>query len=250
METWAVVVLVVGISGISILSTFFITRRRLSHSIRQLEKEPEIAREVKEAEPKKTEGVKLDDTERAKLEIEYRECCQDWRWRDKYVLDKLSAAGILFMLLGVALGTIPEDDYLDYLIKLFLLIIGGLFCFILTISVAKDIYYRDGTQKLVEKLAAQLGIVGSLRALGGWHNILLKSKFKSEKLQFPRKISIKPDKSSLVIRWWFPKWLRNFLLNKPTFGLILAFYLAALLIFAILIILILVNWIWKLSLPI
>lgn len=181
----------------------------------------------------------LGEAEKAKLRDEYRECCEDWRWRDKYVLDKLSAAGILFMLLGVALGSIDS-----HIIKLCLLAIGSLFSLILSISVAKDIYYRDGTEKLLRRLSAQLGIGTSLQTLKSLKDFDDGLDFQD--LQFPRKISIQRDKSSLAI----PKRFRDWLLNRGTFKWILAFYLGSLLIFAILFILILVNWKCGLNLPI
>lgn len=188
-----------------------------------------------------TEQGSRRSAEEAKLEIEHSECCQDWRWRDKYVLDKLSAAGILFMLLGVALGTMPPESHL---IKLFLLLIGGLFCIILSISVAKDTYYRDGSAALLKRLSAQLGISSSLQTLNSLEGFDDGLNF--QELQFPRKISIERDKSSLLI----PKRLRDWLLNQGTFRWILAFYLISFAIFAALFIVILVNWICGLNLPI
>lgn len=187
------------------------------------------------------EQANLSEKEKAKLRDEYRECCVDWRWRDKYVLDKLSAAGILFMLLGVALGTIPRESYI---IRLCLLAIGSLFSLLLVISIAKDTYYRDGSEKLVRRLSAQLGISDSLQTLKSLKGFDDGLNFQD--LQFPRKISIKRDKSSLAL----PKRLRNWLLDRRTFKLILAFYLGSLSIFTILFILILVNLICGLSLPI
>lgn len=46
METWAIVVLVVGTSAISALLTFFITKMQVGHSDKRLEKELERAREA------------------------------------------------------------------------------------------------------------------------------------------------------------------------------------------------------------
>lgn len=187
----------------------------------------------------------LTKAERAKLELEYRECCEDWRWRDKYVLDKLGAAGVLFGLLGVALGIIPPGTHL---IKLFLLMFGAFFSVVLSISVAKDTYYRDGTQELVKRLVRRLGITSSLQALDpleGCRDIIIKSESETEKLEFPRKISIKPEESSLKI----PGWLRNCLLKRQAFRWILAFYLTAFAIFIFLIVLLAVDWKAGLCLP-
>ena len=154
-----------------------------------------------------TEQGNLSEAEKARLRDEYRECCEDWRWRDKYVLDKLSAAGILFMLLGVALGTIPRESYI---IRLCLLAIGAAFSLILSISVAKDIYYRDGSEKLLRRLSAQLDIGSSLeilKSLKGFDDGL-----NFQGLQFPRKISIQREKSSLLL----PERLRDWLLDRST----------------------------------
>ncbi len=186
------------------------------------------------------------ESEEAKLLTEYQQLCEDWRSRDRYVVDKLGAAGILFGLLGVALGTIPSSAWL---IKLILVLIGAFFSLLLSISIAKDTYYRDGTEKLLKRLSAKLSLNDSLqtlKALEGFNDGLDFSK-----LKFLRKIKIQPDKSSLVIRTWFRKWLRKWLLKQQTFSWILAFYLISFFIFVILFILILVDsLIWWLNLPI
>jgi len=187
-----------------------------------------------------TEEANQREAEEAKLEAEYRECCQDWRWRDKYVLDKLGAAGILFGLLGVALGIIPPGSHI---IKLFLLLIGSFFSIILSISVAKDTYYRDGTEKLLRRLSTQLNINNSLQTLESLQGFDDGLNF--QELQFPRKISIQRDKSSIAL----PKRLRDWLLNQRTFRWILAFYLGSFIIFLILIGLLLFDWIWGSCLP-
>ena len=46
METWAIVTLVLGTSGVSALLTFFITKMQVRHSDKRLEKELERAREA------------------------------------------------------------------------------------------------------------------------------------------------------------------------------------------------------------
>ena len=208
METWAIIVLVLGLSVVSASLTFLLMKRRASHSDRRFEKEFERAREAKEIKP---EVVELDDKERAKLELEYKECSQDWRLRDKYVLDKLSAAGILFMLLGVALGTIPPTAWG---VKIGLLVIGALFSFILSISVAKDTYFPDGSEKLLGRLSAQLGIYSSLQILKSLEGFDDGLNF--EELQFPRKIRIQRDKYSIPLPNWL-NWWGNWLLDRGTF---------------------------------
>ena len=188
-----------------------------------------------------SEQRKLNEVERSKLESEYRECCEDWRRRDKYVLDKLFAAGIVFMSLGVALGATPPDRSL---IRLVVLFVGNLFWLVLVISTVKDMYYRDGTEKLLRRLSAQLSINSSLQALESLKSFDDGLDFQG--LRFPRKISIQRDKSSILL----PKRVRNWLLDQATFRWILAFYLGSLSIFVILFMLILVNYIWGLNLPI
>jgi len=182
------------------------------------------------------------ETEEAKLLIEYEQLCEDWRSRDKYVLDKLGAAGILFGLLGVALGTVPSTAWF---LKLSLVSIGAFFSLILSISIAKDTYYRDGTEKLLRYLSAQLGISGYLQNTKSLKDI--------EDLEFTRKIAIKLDKYSLRLPNWL-KWLQNPLLQAKTFKWILAFYLVSFFIFVILFILIVVDawiyWRYGLKLPI
>jgi len=187
-----------------------------------------------------SEQGKLNKVERSKLESEYKELCQDWRWRDKYVLDKLPSAGILFTILGVAVFYIPSTLWW---VKLCLLSIGSLYSIVLSISVAKDTHYRDGTEKLLIRLSTRLGINSSLQTL---KSLDFDDGLNFEELQCPRKISIQRDKSSLRV----PKRLRNWLLNRGAFRWILAFYLVSLSIFLTLFILILVNYTCGLNLPI
>jgi hypothetical protein len=85
----------------------------------------------------------FNDNERELLKMEYEQLCNDYRQHDKYVLDKLSAAGILFGLLGIAVAQIQ-----DFWLKIILLVLGILFGCICSISVAKDTYYRDGYGKI------------------------------------------------------------------------------------------------------
>jgi len=184
-------------------------------------------------------------SENAKLASEYKECCEDWRLRDRYVLDKLSAAGILFALVGVASGTIPEGSHL---IRLFLLGIGGLFSLILTISITKDIYYRDGTERLMRRLCVRLGVASALQRLGELPvfdglDTYINSPQDS---QFPRKVGMDRDRSLPEL----PRPLRNWLLNRHTFRWILAFYLGSFFVFATLFVLVVINWVYGRDLPI
>ncbi|MDD5288403.1 MAG: hypothetical protein PHY28_04760 [Dehalococcoidales bacterium] len=162
----------------------------------------------------------LNATERELLKMEYEQLCQDYRQHDKYVLDKLTAAGILFGLLGIAVSQIQ-----DFWIKIVLLFLGGLFGCICSISVAKDTYYRDGYGKIITGLSKKLGIWDKMKNLNaeGYFADSLKPERADKELQLLRQIHIKPEKSSIVL----PRRLRNFLINRKTFRWILFFYLTA-----------------------
>ena len=194
------------------------------------------------------EPATQDEVEERRLENEYRELCNDWWQRDKYILDKLSGASILFGLLGLAVSNVPPERPL---IKLILLFAGAFFSMILCISMAKDMLYRDGTEALLIRLAARLRITDSLKDLE--HRKDLDDKDFSDglefrELQFPRKVKIRSDKSSLMVLpgWWVRHWIEK----QPTFRWLLSFYAISFVVFLVLFILILVNWIFCLNLPI
>ncbi|MFO8101531.1 MAG: hypothetical protein R6U37_05105 [Dehalococcoidia bacterium] len=174
------------------------------------------------------------DKEKIK-KIEYELLYEDWCLRDKYVLDKLGASGVLFGLVGIALGTVGEELWA---VKLCLLFIGAYFSLVISISVAKDTYYRDGTEKLLRFLSRELGIRDTLEEMqvrGDFPETL-----KSADLGFPRKIKMDTDGSSL----------RNWLVNRATFRWILGFYLFTFLVFAGLFVTILGEQIWDWEFPI
>jgi len=176
------------------------------------------------------------EVEEKRLKSEYKELCNDWWQRDRNVLDKLRGAGILFGLLGLAIGNIPPERIL---IQIFLLIAGAIFSMILCISMSKDILYRDGTEALLIRLAARLGITESLKGLksfkDGKHPNGFDDGLKFEELKFSRKVKILPEKSSL------PKWLSSWIEKRQTFRWLLFFYMISFGIFVLLLILISVN---------
>lgn len=155
-----------------------------------------------------------------RLECEYIELCKDWRSRDKYVLDKLSATGILFVLLGLAMATVPQDDYLTRFILGFM---GTFFSFILCLSIYKDIYYRDSTEKLIKCLSEWLGVGYSLHIIG------CSSGYENE-LKFTRKVRKKEG-----------HWIGKIFRGPSTFWVLLFFYVVLFLIFLIFLILTLVT---------
>ncbi len=158
---------------------------------------------------------KQEETER--LLIEYKELCQDWRMRDKYVLDKLGIASILFALLGFAMATIPEEKYL---IRLLLLSLGAFLSFILCISIFKDIYYRDSTETLLECLGEYLCIKGSLLKMG------CQKEFEDD-LKFPRKVRLKTSPTR------FPRILEKIFRNRHTFKWVFYFYFIVFVVFSL-----------------
>ncbi len=182
--------------------------------------------------------VESEQSEKSVLEAEYGEACQDWRQRDKYVLDKLGTAALLYGIIGIAFGSFDDDKGL--IIKLLLLVAGLFFSLILTISVAKDTYYQVGSEKLIRYLALKLGIADELNKSDNLKSILyIDKKGKQATLDFPRKIYVKRDDPAIKI--WKP--LRNFLLNRTTFNWILLFYIISFLVFLTFIVILLVNWV-------
>ena len=174
----------------------------------------------------------LDPKERELLKIEYKELCQDWRTRDKYVLDKLGIIGILFALLGLAIAGISEDQHL---IRLSLALIGVFFTLVLSISVFKDIYYRDGTQKLLKCLSGYMGIKSVLEESGCQPEIL-------SDLLFSRKIKVNLKDTSLEsLR--MPGGFKENLRKQDTFKWIFCFYLACFIVFLIITTIIFYDWV-------
>ena len=173
----------------------------------------------------------LDPEERELLKIEYKELCQDWRMRDKYVHDKLGMVGVLFALLGLAIAGISRDQHL---IRLLLALMGVFFTLVVSISVFKDIYYRDGTQRLLECLSSYMGIEGLLKELE------CQTKIDSD-LRFSRKIKVEVKNTSLkTLR--MPGGLKEILSKKDTFKWIFCFYLACLTVFLFLAIVVFHGW--------
>ena len=182
---------------------------------------PEYPKKLNEEEQRKLED------ERRRLEIEYQELGLDWRQRDKNVLDKLLGAGILFAILGVAAVTLPTT--LAWL-KIVLLLIGAFFSIVLCISVAKDILYRDGSEKMLIFLANKLKISDSLRDLGCVDSQAGGVDPSEVDGRFMRKIKIAPENTSLKS---IPKWLKSWLGKQPTFTWVLYFYLSSFCVFVI-----------------
>ena len=73
--------------------------------------------------------------------------------RDEAVLNKLGQSPLFFALAGFALAQGGDNP-----VKIFLFSVGAVISFIFAISVAKDIYYRDNTEKVMKRIASHLGI--------------------------------------------------------------------------------------------
>lgn len=182
----------------------------------------------------------LSTEERKLLENEYTRLCEDWRWRDKYVLDKLTGAGILFTLFSLAIGTI-QQEYSPF--KPFCFFSGALFSTIFGISVAKDILYRDGTESAIIRIAKLLRIDHSFRKIEDLQPENDGIDFK--KIKSTRKIQTSLDKSYLSKLGFIGEWLYK----RSTFKWILSFFMFFSLSFFVLFILSLVNMIFKLHWP-
>lgn len=182
----------------------------------------------------------LTEEERKQLENEYTRLCEDWRWRDKYVLDKLTGAGILFTLFSLAIGTI-QQEYSPF--KPFCFFSGALFSTIFGISVAKDMLYRDGTESAIIRISRLLGIDSSFRRLESLRPENDGIQF--EKITSTRKIRTSLDKSFLNNLGFLGKWLYK----RSTFRWILSFFIFFSASFFILFILSIINMIFRLHWP-
>lgn len=89
-------------------------------------------------------------------EIEYRECSEDWRHRDRLIWATLPiAATVAGVIVGVAYGQIP-DDKLG--IRFFILVIGVFLTLVMLISLIRHHRYQEGSEEQIRSLQLQLGI--------------------------------------------------------------------------------------------
>jgi hypothetical protein len=188
----------------------------------------------------------LNDNDRALLIMEYQQLCQDWRQRDKNLLDKLVAAGILFALLGVV---VSQSQFAW--VQLILLAFGGFFSFTCTVSTINDIKYRDGTEQLIRGIARRLNINEQFSQLGELKVFDKIQKPNYEKIQKPndepdfsflRKVPL--DTQHLILP--IPIWLKNWLTGRHTFNYVLWFYLISTLSFLVIFLIILFSYLYYL----
>ena len=207
--------------------------------VKRDEKEIEAERKEKEAREARAE--------KELLLMEYQQLCEDWRQRDRYLIEKLIAAGILFGLLGVAFKDTP-----NWLVQLALMAIGGFFAFICMMSTINDLKYRDGTEQLIRAISDKLELHVLFNKLGDLKNNIKplenKTPVDPEKatiknpliFQFLRKVAVDPKKSTIKN----PPWLINGLREQPTFRYIFWFYVFSMVCFIVFFITILVgHWV-------
>jgi len=93
------------------------------------------------------------------IRTEYEQLCEAWRLRDRYVMEKIN---YLFLLTGITAGSAwivssERYSYTDLIgIRALIFFIGSMMSFVLNVSIARDIYYRDGTEELIKKLLRQV----------------------------------------------------------------------------------------------
>ena len=85
------------------------------------------------------------------IEIEYKECSEDWRNRDRMIWATFPViVTVSSVILGIAYGYITSNDLLW--IRLLILLIGFLFCFVLLVLLVKHRYYQEGSEEMMLNL--------------------------------------------------------------------------------------------------
>lgn len=91
-------------------------------------------------------------------EVEYKECSEDWRHRDRLIWATLPvAATVAAVIVGVAYGQILDDNLW---IRLGLLVIGVFLTVVMLISLIRHRMYQEGSQEQIRSLQVQLNIRG------------------------------------------------------------------------------------------
>ena len=85
-------------------------------------------------------------------EIEYKECSEDWRNRDRLIWATLPvAATVAAVIISVAFNT-------TLWIRLCILVIGVFLAFVMLISLIKHRFFQQGSEKQIRWLQVQLNI--------------------------------------------------------------------------------------------
>jgi hypothetical protein len=122
-------------------------------------------------------------------EIEYKECSEDWRNRDRLIWATLPvAATVAGVIVGVAYGQIPDDKLW---IRLCLLLLGVFLTLVMLISLIKHRFFQQGSEEQIQSLQKRLKIKG-------W--------YKSPRIHRPRKFKLlditKSDKFDAKLTSW------------------------------------------------
>ena len=91
-------------------------------------------------------------------EIEYKECSEDWRHRDRLIWAALPIAATAGgVIVGIAYGQIPDDKLL---IRFFTLVVGVILTSVMLISLIRHCMYQKGSEEQIQLLQEQLKIEG------------------------------------------------------------------------------------------
>jgi hypothetical protein len=172
---------------------------------------------------------------------EFKEVSCDWRLRDKYVEDKFIHSVFLFTMIAALIGiairffadsSIGEIGVVDSIVSFGMpagfVVFGVLFFFalVMLISLVKDTYYRDGSERLsrliLSALEAELDFnaISVLRAVAadpGPTDAIFGDEFGP----FTRKIKAPPESKA---KTGIPLPVESFLSRRRTFRWITAFY--------------------------
>jgi len=98
------------------------------------------------------------------LALEYAQLCNDWRMRDGYMQNKLTGSVFVFSVLGwVATALFDPKIDVPAPIPVRIFLGAAAYALIVFLSVAKDAYYRRGTEAAMMAIAKQLaGSVGAV----------------------------------------------------------------------------------------
>jgi hypothetical protein len=89
-------------------------------------------------------------------EIEYKECSEDWRHRDRLIWATLPIAATAGgVIVGIAYGQIPDDKLP---IRFFTLVVGVILTSVMLISLIRHRMFQEGSGEQIQSLQEQLKI--------------------------------------------------------------------------------------------
>jgi len=166
---------------------------------------------------------------------EYKEVNADWRLRDKYVEDKFIQSVFVFTLisalLAAAITTAAESEALQKALPVALpvgfVLFGVLFFFalVMLISLVKDTYYRDGSERMSRLLLNALQLELGCYCISGFRKEAEDSRVPypvpERSGPFIRKIKAPSDGKAKL---GMPHWLEKRLSHCHTFRWITAYF--------------------------